>query len=149
MLHNRSRLFTHGCFLLSVLFCVVGGASIIRRYQEMTSCYSARAALRSLEVTIDVSQSQALAEQLERFAKKHDFRFRIAHYSPNGEDFSVWLERKDVEAVTRNPFVPGEFKSGFYNNDCMHPTIASDLSDLEKDPESHISQIPNVTITKP
>ncbi len=92
--------------------------------------------------------SQQLVEQLKKFADKNSFNFEINYYTPNGEKFSVWMKRKDVEVVARNPFVSKEFKIGFYNNDCIHPTVTSDIVNLISDLKNVLSEIPNVTITE-
>jgi len=89
-----------------------------------------------------------LIDQSKKFADKHGFRFQIAYYTPNGTDFSIWLKRKDVEVITSTPFKPGEFDIGFYNNDCIHPTVASDIEGLVSDLKSLISEIPSVRITE-
>lgn len=146
MLANRSKSFKVGCLLLGLFFCGVGGIVILTRYQKMTSCYDDRPPLRSLDVTIDTSQSQQLMEQLQKFADKNSFKYQTAYYTPNGDNFSVWMTREDVEVIADRPFNPGEFGIGFYNNDCIHPTVASDLDGLVSDLKSLIGEIPNVTI---
>ena len=101
-----------------------------------------------MDVIIDTSQSQQLIEQLQKFADKNGFRSQIAYYTPNGKDFSVWMKRKDVEVIARSPFNPGEFRIGFYNYDCIHPTVASDIDDLVSDLKSLLNEIPNATIAE-
>ncbi len=147
MLANRSKLFTVGCLLLGLLFCIVG-VMTLTWYKKTTECFKVRPPLRSFAVTIDTSQSQQLIEQLQKFADQNGFKYQIAYYTPNGEDFSVWMDRKDIEVVVRNPFDPGEFKIGFYNYDCIHPTVASDIGDLFNDLKAFISEIPSAKITE-
>jgi len=144
---NRSKSFTVGYVLLGLMFCLAAGIVMITRYQKMNSCYNDRPPLRSIDVTIDTSQSEQLIEQLKKFADKNGFKYEIAYYTPNREDFSVWMTRKDVEVVISSPFNPGEFGIDFYNNDCIQPTVASDIDGLLTDLKSFISEIPNVTIT--
>jgi hypothetical protein len=118
------------------------------RYQKMTSCYNDRPPLRTFTVNINTSQVQKLIEQSQKFADKHGFRFQIAYYTPDGIDFSIWMERKDVEVIARSPFTPGEFEIGFYNYDCINPTVASDIDGLVNDLRSLISEIPSARITE-
>jgi len=134
-------------FVVGILFCVVGVVSI-SWYKQSTECFKDRPPLESLDVIIEASQSQQLIAQLQKFADKNGFQSQVSYYTPNGEDFSVWMERKDVEVVVRDPFVPGEFKIGFYNNDCFHPTVASDIAGLVSDLKGFLGEIPNATITE-
>ena len=117
-------------------------------YQKTNGCYNDRPPLRSIDLSIDTSQSQQLIEQSKKFADKHGFKFQIAYYARNGTDFSIWMERKDVEVVTSSPFKTGDFSIEFYNNNCLHPTVASDIVDLVSDLKSLVSEIPSATITE-
>jgi hypothetical protein len=92
--------------------------------------------------------NKKLIEQLQKFANKNGFSHELSYYSPDGEDFSLWMERKDVEVIAASPFTRGEFKIGFYNNNCVDPTLASEISGLVTDLEGFISEIPNVIITE-
>jgi hypothetical protein len=105
--------------------------------------------LRRINVTIDLSQGQQLIEQSQKFADKHSFRFQIAYYRPNSTNFSVWMKRKDVELVIWNTMEDSNhYDVNFYNNDCLHPTVASDIEDLASDLKLFISEIPSATITE-
>ncbi|MEP6894778.1 MAG: hypothetical protein ABI986_04135, partial [Chloroflexota bacterium] len=108
--------------------------------------YNDRPPLKSIDVTIDTSQSRQLIEQLQKFADKSGFEVQIAYYDQHGNDFSVWMKRNDVEVITRSPFERGKFIIGFYNNDCIHPTAVSDIHVLVNDLKSLVSEIPNVAI---
>jgi hypothetical protein len=141
---KRTKLMV-GC-LLGISLCLMAGIVTLVRYQRLTSCYDGRPPLRSIQVTIDTSQSQQLIEQSQKFADKHGFSFQTAFYNPSGTDFSIWMKREDVEVIARSPFNPGEFRIGFYNYDCIHPTVASDIEDLVVDLKSLISEIPDVTV---
>jgi hypothetical protein len=146
MISNKSNSIRIGC-LLSLFLSTVAGIGIIIRYQQMTSCYNNRPPLREFVVNINTDQSQELIEQSRKFANKHGFRFQIAYYTPDGIDFSIWMERKDVEVIARSPFTPGEFEIGFYNYDCINPTVASDIDGLVSDLKSLVIEIPSATIT--
>ena len=144
---NRTKSFIVGCSAV-LLLCLVGGI-LITRYQKMTSCYYDTPPLETLLVTIETSESHQLVKQLQAFADKNGFKHQTAYYSQRNEnDFSIWMERNDVEVVVRSPFKLGEFKIGFYNKDCIHPTTSADIDDLVIDLKSFLSEIPNVTITE-
>jgi hypothetical protein len=146
MLANRPKSFIGWC-LLGILLCTMAGTALIA-YQKTNGCYNNRPPLRSIHMTIDVSQSQQLIGQSKKFADKYGFKIQIAYYTPNGTDFSIWMERKDVEVITRSPFKLGEFRIGFYNNNCVHPTVASDIEGLVTDLKNRISEIPSAKITE-
>ena len=57
---------------------------------------------------------------------------------------------KDVEVLILNNVIDLEkFDVAFYNNDCIHPTVASDIDGLVSDLKSSFKkEIPNVTITE-
>jgi hypothetical protein len=117
-------------------------------YQKTNGCYNDRPPLRSIDLSIDTSLSQLLIGQSKKFADEHGFQISTAYYDQHGRDFSIWMERKDVEVIINSPFNPGEFSIGFYNNDCLHPTVASDTDGLVTDLKSLISEIPSARITE-
>lgn len=144
---SRKKSFIVGCSA-ALLLCLIGGI-ILTRYQKMNNCYNDRPPLRSFAITIETSQSHQLKEQLQEFAYKNGFKHQTAYYSQRNEnDFSVWMKRKDVEVVARSPFVRGEFEIGFYNNDCIHPTVATDIDNLVVDLKISLGEIPNAMITE-
>ncbi len=148
MLTNRTRLFITGCFSISLLVCIVG-ASSIAWYKKSNECFKSRPPLMGFVVTIDRSQLTLLIEQARQFADKHGFKFDIAYYTPQGDDFLIDLRRKDTEVLISNTsFDLDEFHTYFYNNDCIHPTVASDVVDLSRDLQSFIGEIPNVVISE-
>jgi len=136
-----------GWSLLGILLCAMAGIALIA-YQKTNGCYNDRPPLRSIDLSIDTSQSQQLIEQSKKFADKHAFKLQIAYYNPSGTDFSIWMERKDVEVVTSSPFKPGEFSIEFYNNNCLHPTVASDIEGLVTELKSRIGEISSAKITE-
>ena len=147
-MERRKLYYAIGCILPVALLCFVGGIRVLKWYQQMTDCHDGNLPLRSFEVTIDISQQPQLIS-LNKFAEENDFRFHIIKYTPNGEDFLLQLTRKDLEVSATNPFALGRFsKVGFYNNDCTHPTVVSDIDGLVNDLKSYINEIPNVTITE-
>lgn len=143
---NRTNSVRVGC-AVSLLLCLAGGIFLLSRYQNMTSCHNDRPPLISMGMTIDPSQSQQFIEQSRQFAFKHNFRFD-KDYDEQGDDFHVRMIRKDVEIIARSPFHPGGYEVGFYNYDCIHPIVASDIADLANDFKSFMSKIPTVTITE-
>lgn len=132
--------------LLGLLLCLLGGLGLLKRYQMTTDCYKDRAPLKSIVATIDVNQHEQLFEQFRKFADQYDFAIQIRPTSPNG--FIVVMSREDIEVIAWNPRAWGEYKIRFYNNDCIYPTVASDLDGLASDLKGLISEIPNVTITE-
>jgi len=105
---------------------------------------------RRLVITIEKSQQEELFTQLRKFADKGGFAIRIAPITSSSEDFSIELWREDIKIFGANPFIPGEFRLGFYDTDGAYPYPASEsiLDDLESDLKSFIGEIPNVTITE-
>lgn len=147
MLANRSKSIIGWC-LLGILLCIIG-VTVLTRNEKMTSCYNSRPPLRRINVNIDLSQSQQLIEQAKKFASKHSFEFQIAYYTPTGTNFSIWMKRKDVELIIWNTIVdPDNFDANFYNNDCIHPTAASDIDGLVNDLKIFISELPSAKITE-
>jgi hypothetical protein len=143
MLARYRKLIVTGGLLLGMLLCLM-----IARYQQMNSCFKDRAPLRSFMVTLDRSQQKQLIEQSRKFAEKYGFKFQIEYYTLNHENFLIDLTRKDIEIIASNPgFDLGTYFIGFYNYDCIHPAVASDVDGLVSDLKSSINEIPSVTIT--
>ncbi len=148
MLANRSKLFTVGCLLVGLLVCVVGVVTV-SWYKKTTECFKNMPPLRGFVLTIDRSQQKLLIEQSRKFAARHGFKFDVEYYTPQGDDFSVWMDRKDVELVILNTSSDlDKFYINFYNNDCIRPTVASDIGGLFNDLKSLVSEIPDATITE-
>ena len=147
MLPQRTKVARIGC-LLSLLFLLAGGIVLADRYQATNRCRGSEPLLTSFTIIIDPSQNQQLIEQSRQFAYKHSFRFDTADFDQPASDLRILMTRRDVEIVTRISSHPGGFEAGFYNRDCIHPTVASDISDLVNDYKNFMGQIPNVTITQ-
>jgi hypothetical protein len=137
-----------GCLLLILLFCLVGGMGLAR-YQKMVDCFNVRPPLQSFTFTIDRSQQKLLIEQARKFADTNGFEYDIAYFTPSGEDFRIGMIRKDVEVVILNtPVNLDHYDVAFYNFDCDHPTIASDIDGLVSGLRNFISEIPSATIAE-
>jgi hypothetical protein len=148
MLANRSKTSISGPLGISLLCCLLGIVGFTW-YQKSNACFDDRPPLKSFVVTVDKYQERWLIKPSQKFADKNGFSFQMAYYDQHGRDFSIWMKRKDVEVIAVSPFKPGEFKIGFYDNDCLHPTVASDIDGLVRDLKSSIKEeIPNVTITE-
>ena len=147
MLPQRTKLARIGC-LLSLLFLLAGGVVLANRYQAMNSCHGDPPLLTNFAITIDPSQNQQLIEQARQFAYKHSFRFDVADFDHPASDLRILMIRRDVEIATRSSSNLGGFKIAFYNYDCIHPTVVSDIDDLVNDFKSFMSEIPNVMITE-
>lgn len=155
---KRSKFWTGiGGVLLLILLCFAGGVFGIARYQKMTSCfgYDNRPVLASFEITINASQQQQLVEQFQKFAEDNRFKFHLGYLhsgyqtpTPDRRPFLIHLERKDIGIDAINHRAVGEFMIVFYNNDCIHPAVASDIESLVSDLKSRFSEIPNAVITE-
>ncbi len=123
MLARYRKLIVAGGLLLGTLLCLM-----IARYQQMNSCFKDRAPLRSFMVTLERSQQKQLIEQSRKFADKYGFKFQIVYYTLNHEESSVWMKRNDIEVTASNPGSDlATYFIGFYNNNCIHPTVGSDI----------------------
>jgi hypothetical protein len=152
MLTRQRKSIVGGSIFLCLLLCAAAGLGLVA-YQKATSCYRDIPPLRSIDVTIDgrldsVQQSQQLIQQLEKFADQNKFKYEVNYYTPRGDNFSVWIRRKDVEVLATSPVDNKGFMIFFYNNDCIHPTVASDIGGLVSDLESYINQIPSAVISE-
>ena len=147
MIPKRTKTARIGCLVSLLLFLVVG-IFLVNRYQTMNSCHGNQTLLVSFAVTIYPSQNQQLIEQSRQFAYKHSFRLDVADFDRPASDLRILMIRKDVEVVTRGSSNPGAYEIGFYNYDCIHPTVVSDIDELVNDFKSFIGEIPNVTITE-
>ncbi len=147
MIPQRTKSARIGC-LVSLLVCLAGGIFFVNYYQNTISCHGNTPPLKTFAVTIDPSQDQQLVEQSRRFAYKHNFRFDVGDANQATGEFLVLMIGNDVEVLTKNSPKPGEYEIKFYNYDCLHPTVVSDIDDLVKDLKSFIREIPNVTITE-
>ena len=144
---SRTTSVRVGCLAILILG-LAGGIVFFTRYQAMGSCHENQPPLKSMTVTIDPAQGQQFMEQSRQFAFKYGFRFDTSGLDRQGNEFRMRLIRKDVEVVARTPSSPGGFEIGFYNYDCIHPTMASDIADLVNDFKTFLSKIPNVTMTE-
>src|SRR5258708_39822990 len=133
MLTKRKKLLITGC-LFGILLCVLGGIGtkvMLENWTAKYSCFNHRSSLGGFTATIDVSQQKQLIEQLQKFADNYGFKFQMSVYTPNGENFLVYLTRRDAEVIASNTeFDLNKFYVGFYNYDCVHPTVASDVEGL-------------------
>jgi hypothetical protein len=145
---SRSKATISGFLVISLLCCVLGTVAFTW-YQKSIACFNNMPPLESFEVTVDNYQERWLIRPAQDFADKNGFRFDISYYDQHGREFSIWMERKDVQVVINNVIDLEEFSVAFYNNDCIHPTVASDIVALEDDLKSFInSEIPNAMITE-
>lgn len=142
---NRSKYIVLGCLTITLLFCLLGGTGFVF-YEKATGCYNARLPLENFEFVIESSQSQQLIDQLGKFADENGFRSQMSYYRVDGKDFSVWMSRKDVEIVVRSPFELGKFEVGFYNNNCIYPTQASDIGGLIAELKGFLTEISSLRI---
>lgn len=147
MLPERTKWARVGCSLGLLLVLVVGSV-LFTRYQSATSCHDNELLLKSFTVTIDPSQDKQFIEQSRNYAFKHGFRFDVGPFVESNNDWRFRMIRKDVEVIARTPSAPGGYQIGFYNYDCIHPTLASDIEELVNDFKSFMSEIPAAMITE-
>jgi hypothetical protein len=134
-----------GC-AVSLLLGLAVGILVITRYQAGTICHENNPVLKSMKITMDPGQEGQFIEQSRKFAFKYNFRFDTGYFDPPNNDVRIRMMRKDVEIIVRNPANPGAFEVGFYNYDCIHPTLTSDLDDLVIDFKAFLSEIPTALI---
>ena len=147
MLVNRTKSVRAGC-AVSLLLSLAAGIVLATRYQASISCHANNPVLKSINVTIDPSQEGQFVEQARKFAFKHSFRFDTGNFDSQNGNVRIRMLRKDVEIIVRNPSYPGAFEVGFYNYDCIHPTMASDIDDLLIDFKGFLSEVPNAMINE-
>jgi hypothetical protein len=147
MLATRTKSARVGC-TVSLLLGLVAGIVLFTRYQTTTRCHENHPLLKSMHLTIDPSQDGHFIEQARQFAFKHSFRFDTGYFNPQNSDVRIRMLRKDVEIIIRNPFHAGGFEIGFYNYDCIHPTLASDIDDLVIDFKGFLNEIPTALINE-
>jgi len=136
-------------FILAAILSVVMCIAISIVWQVTQGCYNDRPPLRSFYVvTTDLSQQKQINQIFQQFANKNGFSFNITYYTPNHEQLLMVLTRKDSEIDANNvPFGLEKYPVDFYNNDCLHPTVATDIGGLVNELKNDLSQIPNVIIT--
>jgi hypothetical protein len=148
MAANRSKTSLNG-FLVISLFCCVFGTIASVWYRKTSACLDSRSPLRGFEVTVGNYQERWVIKPSQEFADKNGFKLQTAYYDQHGREFSIWMKRKDVEVIIDNVIDKDKFDISFYNNDCIDPTVASDIDDLMDDLKRFITnEIPNATITE-
>ncbi len=148
MPNKHRKLIVVMMLFCGLCLCLLGGTGVTSMLlQKVSSCYNDRAPIKRMLVAIDKDERDQLIEQLRSFATKNGFAFKLSVSTPTGEDFNVWMSRKDLEIIATNPNDPETFKIGFYNNDCVHPKGSADIDDLINDLKNSIHEIPNVTIS--
>jgi hypothetical protein len=145
---SRSKTSISGYLVISLLCCLLGTVAFVWN-QRNTACLNNNPPLRSFVVTVDRYQERWLIKPSQDFADKNGFRFDISYFDQHGRDFLIDLRRKDVEVLVHNSVIDlQKFDVAFYNYDCIHPTVASDIDGLVNSlKNSFKEQIPNVTIT--
>jgi hypothetical protein len=140
------KLFIFAGLLLGILMCALGclGAKITG---DATDKISGQLPRRKVDITIETSQQQAFFDQLREFADKHDFEILIDSQPSGAQDFLIYMTRDDIIISGANPFVPGEYKLGFYDADRQHPAPESAFDDLIDDLESFVSEVPGTTFS--
>lgn len=151
---KRTKLIIAGCLsfsLLGILLCLVGemvAKTEAENWNRQYSCFNDRAPLSGFTLTVDRSEQTQLIQVSRDFAEKYGFNFQIEFNTPDHETFLIEMTRKDLDVTVANTGNnPDTYYVGFYNNDCIHPTVASDIGSLVNDLKNDMGQIPTGTIT--
>ncbi len=140
------RWFVRGVIAL-VVVCI-GCATAFQQWQRYSSCFNDRPPLRWFDVTVDKGQQALLIKQVQAYARKNNLDLGMVYYTPDHAEFLMDLTRNDVEiAASNTPFDFTLFHVIFYNNDCIHPTNASDITALVNELKAMISTVPGTKIT--
>jgi hypothetical protein len=127
-----------------VVFCMAIGAWL----WKSAACHNGNPPLHTFYVAINLTQKEQVIQTFEQFAKDNGFGFAIAYYTPNHEEFAVALTRRDTEIDAANgPYGLEKYVVTFYNNDCIHPTTASDMDSLVSALKGAVSHIPGAKVT--
>jgi hypothetical protein len=127
---------------------MAAGIVLFTRYQAMNNCHENSAILKSMTVSMDPGQEAQFIEQARQFAFKHDFRLDAGFSELPNSSVRMRMIRSDVAIIVRNPLNPGAFEIGFYNYDCIHPTLTSDIDDLVIDFKRFLSEVPTAWIAE-
>lgn len=132
-----------------VVACLVFGLSACLGMNAMAERTKGESQLplRKLVVTLNKAQHEAFFEQLRKFADRRGFAIRIAPTTPSGEDFSIEMWRSDFKIFGANPFDPGEFKIGIYDNDAKG-VPAEYLDALVAELKSFLAEVPTATVAE-
>lgn len=133
-------------FLLCVFGCI-GFSEIAKKGSEGQS------PIRTLVLTIDLSQRDELFDQMQKFAGKYAFKNLIrdveVEVGPSGKGFFIEMHRSDIQILgVGEPSAPIMVSINFYDEDSAHPARKETIDELFSDLKSFISEIPNVTITE-
>lgn len=106
--------------------------------------------IRRLRVTINKDQWEMLFDQCRKFTAKHQLQYDLSFYeSSGGENFQVWMARKDVEIILRDrPKSSTEAVVWFYDTNRYASASPEIVDGLVIDLIDFIREIPNVTITE-
>jgi hypothetical protein len=146
---NRTKLIVVGCLSLGILVCLILGVSGYLYIKALPAPQGndGQAPRRSVNITINTSYRYLFFDQMRKFAAKDGFTIRI-DTSPKGPDwFWIWMNRGDVNISCINPWVPGEYELGIYDNDSQHPAADLIYDILVNDVKSFIGVVPGATIT--
>lgn len=140
MLNKYTKFAIFGFILLSLLGGI--GVKTIAGKTENNS----ESPIRKIEISINKDQRELFFSQLQKFAELHGFAIRIAPTTPARENFSIEMWREDFKILGANPFDPGTFKIGIYENDKAAQEIpSSHLDGLIRDLRAMTTEIAGAT----
>ena len=144
---DRIRLIMPICLCVVILFSTLACALV-----NNAGGGNSLAPVRSLTLTVQISQRDEFFEQLQTFAEKHAFETETTDYNTNGERFQFWMSRDDLKISATD--VPPEptlvyifFYAGYPGTPIAEDAI-DEVDELVTDLISFINEIPNVTVTE-
>ena len=145
-----ARAISLGLFV--ILLCLAGGVGVkmlLALGNRLDGCYKDRAPLRSFVLTMDRSGQASLIKQTEKFAGQYFLSFQSEFFTSDKQVFLLDMNRNDVEVTIANTESNVDtYQVGFYNNDCLYPTPASDMDGMVSSLKNDLSQIPNVMFSE-
>jgi len=149
MLGNQRRLLLI-MFLFLLLLFMSGCFINMKRVIEIASDNREQLPIRSLRITIDPSQREDFFEQLQKFADKHAFDFKLSDYGTGGANFLVEILSEDIEILAVDiPKAPEMISVRFYDRRRSTPVSEETMdviNELAIDLENYIMEIPEITI---
>ena len=148
MADRRMIIFCLCGLVISSSACSFAEAAEFVETANNWECIEGAGPLQRLEVWIDPELGEQLARQTKDFADLHGYSHRVTQYTPDGQNFRVVMHKPGVLVTVDTPFTPGEFRIGFYNQDCDHPTTAEDLQEDLRDLINLLEEIPGIEIVE-
>lgn len=115
---------------------------------EKSKSYPRVSPIHKMDVTVKKEQFDDFFDKLREFSNSNDFEFKMTVVHPNGERFSLGMQRADIWIAATNPFDVGEFRFGVYPVSGHTISIAC-LNVLLQDLKSLIGEVEGAIISEP